>query len=88
VVAWFSEGAPPLLKITIIPRSKGSLGFAQYLPDESSLMNKKQLYDQMCVILGGRMSEEVFFKEVLFSLYRCPMERLMTYLNFEVWHVP
>lgn len=27
-------------------------------------MNKEQLYDQMCVILGGRMSEEYFFKEV------------------------
>ena len=57
VVAWFSEGASPLLKITIVPRSKGSLGFAQYLPNESSLMNKQQLYDQICVILGGRTSE-------------------------------
>jgi len=40
-----------------VPRSKGSLGFAQYLPNESSLLNKKQLIDQMCVILGGRMAE-------------------------------
>ena len=30
VVSWFLEGADPLLKLTIIPRSKGSLGFAQY----------------------------------------------------------
>lgn len=29
-VAWYLEGADPLLKLTIIPRSKGSLGFAQY----------------------------------------------------------
>ncbi len=28
VVSWFLEGAAPLLKLTIIPRSKGSLGFA------------------------------------------------------------
>ena len=28
VIAWFLEGADPLLKLTIIPRSKGSLGFA------------------------------------------------------------
>lgn len=28
VVAWFLEGADPLLKLTIIPRSKGALGFA------------------------------------------------------------
>ena len=33
VAAWFLEGASPLLKITIIPRSKGALGFAQYLPN-------------------------------------------------------
>jgi AFG3 family protein len=32
VVSWFLEGAHPLLKLTIIPRSKGALGFAQYLP--------------------------------------------------------
>lgn len=28
VVSWFLEGGHPLLKLTIIPRSKGSLGFA------------------------------------------------------------
>lgn len=28
VVSWFLEGANPLLKLTIIPRSKGALGFA------------------------------------------------------------
>lgn len=28
VAGWFSENAAPLLKLTIIPRSKGSLGFA------------------------------------------------------------
>jgi AFG3 family protein len=37
VAGWFSEHAAPLLKLTIIPRAKGSLGFAQYLPDEASL---------------------------------------------------
>jgi AFG3 family protein len=28
VVSWFLEGGHPLLKLTIIPRSKGSLGYA------------------------------------------------------------
>ncbi len=37
VVSWFLEGASPLLKVTIIPRTKGALGFAQYLPNEQSL---------------------------------------------------
>lgn len=33
VVSWFIKNANPLLKLTIIPRSKGALGFAQYLPN-------------------------------------------------------
>ena len=41
VVGWFLEHSNPLLKVTIIPRSKGSLGFAQYLPDELSLYSKE-----------------------------------------------
>ena len=28
VISWFLEGGHPLLKVTIIPRSKGSLGYA------------------------------------------------------------
>jgi len=43
VTGWFLEHSNPLLKITIIPRSKGSLGFAQYLPEEYSLYSKEQL---------------------------------------------
>jgi len=41
VAGWFLEHSNPLLKITIIPRSKGSLGFAQYLPDEISLYSRE-----------------------------------------------
>lgn len=40
VAGWFLEYSSPLLKITIIPRAKGSLGFAQYLPDELSLYSR------------------------------------------------
>merc|ERR1712238_210977 len=34
VAGWFLEHADPLLKVTIIPRASGALGFAQYLPKE------------------------------------------------------
>ena len=43
VAGWFTEWAAPLIKLTIIPRAKGSLGFAQYLPDEIHLYTKEQL---------------------------------------------
>jgi len=64
VAGWFLEHSNPLLKITIIPRSKGSLGFAQYLPDEMSLYGKEQLIDMMKVSLGGRVAESIFFGKV------------------------
>jgi len=58
-----------LLKLTIIPRSKGSLGFAQYLPNENSLQTKEELLDQICAILGGRVAEEEFFKRITTGAY-------------------
>jgi len=64
VAGWFSESAAPLIKLTIIPRAKGSLGFAQYLPDELTLYTTEQLEDMIVVALGGRISEEIFFKKV------------------------
>ncbi len=48
----------------MIPRSKGSLGFAQYLPNEAHLYSEQELADQICVALGGRVSEALFFGEI------------------------
>ena len=48
VVSWFLEGGAPLLKLTIIPRSKGSLGFAQYLPNEVSIETQDEFEDKIC----------------------------------------
>lgn len=63
VCGWFLEHADPLLKVSIIPRGKG-LGYAQYLPKEQYLFTKEQLFDRMCVMLGGRASESIFFGAV------------------------
>lgn len=40
VVSWFLKGGDPLVKLTIIPRSKGALGYAQYLPKTSYIIAK------------------------------------------------
>jgi len=61
VVGWFLENADPLLKVSIIPRGVAALGYAQYLPKEQYLYSVQQLEDRMCMTLGGRASEEVFF---------------------------
>nr|MBE5725039.1 putative AFG3-like protein 2 [Cucujiformia] len=63
VAGWFLEYADPLLKVSIIPRGKG-LGYAQYLPKDQYLYTKEQLFDRMCMTLGGRVSEELFFGRI------------------------
>ena len=50
--------------MSIVPRGKAALGYAQYLPKDLSLHTKAQLDDMMCMALGGRASEEIFFKSV------------------------
>uniref|UniRef100_A0AC11EU17 AFG3 like matrix AAA peptidase subunit 2 n=1 Tax=Ovis aries TaxID=9940 RepID=A0AC11EU17_SHEEP len=63
VAGWYLEHADPLLKVSIIPRGKG-LGYAQYLPREQYLYTREQLLDRMCMTLGGRVSEEIFFGRI------------------------
>ncbi|OQR79443.1 AFG3 protein 2-like [Tropilaelaps mercedesae] len=63
VAGWFLEHADPLLKVSIIPRGKG-LGYAQYLPKEQYLYTTEQLFDRMCMTLGGRVSEQIFFSKI------------------------
>jgi AFG3 family protein len=64
VCGWFLEHAYPLLKVTIVPRGTAALGYAQYTPKEQYLYNTDQLNDQICMTLGGRASEEIFFGKI------------------------
>lgn len=64
VTGWFLEGADPVIKVSILPRSKGALGFAQNLPKDTPLYTEKEFYDKICMILGGRVSEIIFFGDV------------------------
>lgn len=63
VASWFLEHANPLLKVSIIPRGQ-ALGYAMYLPKEQFLYTMEQMEDHMCVALGGRVSEEIFFNKI------------------------
>jgi AFG3 family protein len=64
ICGWFLEHAYPLLKVTIVPRGTAALGYAQYTPKEQYLYNTDQLQDQICMTLGGRASEEIFFGKI------------------------
>ena len=65
ICGWFFKYADPLLKVSIIPRGQGALGYAQYLPQgDAYLMNVNQLMDRMAMTLAGRVSEELHFDTV------------------------
>ncbi|CAI7586408.1 unnamed protein product [Penicillium glandicola] len=66
ICGWYFKWADPLLKVSIIPRGQGALGYAQYLPagGDTYLMNVNQMMDRMAMTLGGRVSEELHFDTV------------------------
>lgn len=64
LVGWMLENCDPLVKVSIVPRGVAALGYAQYLPKEQFLYRTQTLLDDMCMTLGGRVAEEVFFGDV------------------------
>jgi AFG3 family protein len=67
ICGWYLRWADPLLKVSIIPRGQGALGYAQYLPGgggDMYLMDVNQIMDRMAMTLGGRVSEEIHFDSV------------------------
>jgi len=64
LVGWFLEHADPVLKVTIVPRGSAALGYAQYLPQEIHLFTEEQIFDKICMALGGRAAESVKFGRI------------------------
>jgi len=64
ICGWFLEYASPLIKVTIVPRGIGTLGYAQYLPKEEYITRTEQLLDRMCMTFGGRAAENIVFGKV------------------------
>ena len=59
------EHADPVHRITVIPRGIGSLGMTMQLPEEDRyILTRPELEDRLAVLLGGRVAEEIVFKEV------------------------
>jgi cell division protease FtsH len=64
ICGWFLKHASPLVKVTIVPRGIGTLGYAQYLPKEEYITRTEQLLDRMCMTFGGRAAEDIMFGKV------------------------
>lgn len=57
--------ADEVAKITIIPRTKGALGYTMHLPgEEKYLVSREELEDQIAALLAGRAAEEVMLGQV------------------------
>ncbi|XP_017006681.2 mitochondrial inner membrane m-AAA protease component paraplegin [Drosophila takahashii] len=64
LVGWMLPNSDILLKVTIVPRTSLALGFAQYTPSEQHLYSKEELFDKMCMALGGRAAENLVFNRI------------------------
>ena len=63
LVGWALPNADPIHKVTIIPRGR-ALGYTQALPErEKYLSSKAELKDRLAMLMGGRVAEELVFKD-------------------------
>ncbi|VBB28078.1 unnamed protein product [Acanthocheilonema viteae] len=64
LIGWLLEHTDALLRVSIIPRTSVKLGFAQYSPRERKILTKDEMFDRMCMLLGGRAAENIIFGRV------------------------
>lgn len=64
IVGWMLPHTDALLKVSIVPRTTNVLGFARYLPPDRMLYSEEELFERMCMALGGRVAESLTFNHV------------------------
>src|SRR6186713_3362175 len=65
IVATAIPGMDPVHKISIVQRGFGALGYTMQLPlEERYLMQRRDLLNQLAVLLGGRTAEEIALGEI------------------------
>ena len=65
LVSALQKNGMPVQKITIVPRTMGSLGYTMNVPEEERyLMTRSELLAQITALLGGRAAESIQFGEV------------------------
>ena len=57
--------AEPVQKITIVPRTMGSLGYVMQVPEEEKYLNSKdELLTRITTLFGGRAAEQIVFNSI------------------------
>ena len=65
LVSAVQKNTEPVQKITIVPRTQGTLGYVLQVPEEEKFLNsKEELHDRIVTYMGGRAAEEVVFGSI------------------------
>nr|XP_003461249.2 paraplegin [Cavia porcellus] len=64
LVGWLLEHTEAVMKVSIAPRTNAALGFSQMLPRDQRLFTTEELFERMCMALGGRAAEAISFSRV------------------------
>lgn len=65
LVTALEKHAEPVQKITIVPRTMGSLGYVMQVPEEEKyLMSKDDILTRITTLYGGRAAEELVFGSI------------------------
>ena len=65
LITALEKHAEPVQKITIVPRTMGSLGYVMQVPEEEKYLRKKsELEARLVTLLAGRAAEEIVFNSV------------------------
>ncbi len=65
LVAALKKGSEPVQKITIVPRTMGSLGYVMQVPEEEKyLMSKTEMITELTTLFGGRAAEQIIFNSI------------------------
>ncbi|WP_097014060.1 ATP-dependent zinc metalloprotease FtsH [Anaerocolumna aminovalerica] len=65
LVTALEKNAEPVQKITIVPRTMGSLGYVMQVPEEEKyLMSKDEIVARIVTLYGGRAAEKIIFNSI------------------------
>lgn len=65
LVAELVPHGDPVSKISIVPRSRGALGYTMQMPEEDRyLLREAELLDRIAVMMGGRAAEKVVYDQI------------------------
>ena len=64
LMSYLLKNCEPPVKVSILPRGEAALGFSQQKSDDKKLYTENYILSHICVLLGGRSAEKIFYNEL------------------------